>query len=271
MNQVRDWPIVTVVICTFDRPHEIRQTIASLFNNLQYPQDRLRWHIADDGSPNGYVDDVRSFIESSIEFLTRYSADDRVTHTVTQRKGWGANVNAALRAVQSDYVYFTEDDYLLLRPLDLRPHVALMETHKNVGLVRYGIAGHGMWTAVREADISAWLPEFQENTSNQGYTGAGKLSYLEIHPRMIAGEYGFYRYSNRPHLKHRRFHEHFGPYPEGLSLGRTEEAMNHLIGLHAKDSPALVCPADWVLWHFDHIGVSYQGSAAESEAMRHEA
>lgn len=265
MKQEHEWPIVTVVICTYNRPNEIRQTITSLFNNLVYPQDRLRWHIADDGTGEGYVLRLQQFIIDSLA----HRCEPYITHTITQRQGWGANVNAALLAVQSDYVYFTEDDYVLLRPLDLRPHVALMETHKNVGLVRYGIAGHGMWTAVREADISAWMPEFQENSSDQGYTGAGKLSYLEIHPRMIAGEYGFYRYSNRPHLKHRRFHQHFGPYPEGLSLGRTEEAMNHLIGLHAKDSPALVCPSDWVLWHYDHIGVSYQGSAAEAEAVRH--
>lgn len=265
MQQEHVWPIVTVVICTYNRPEEIRRTLGSLIRNLEYPGSRLHWHIADDGTDGDYVREVGEWLYSRLVI----TGEERISYSITNRQGWGANVNAAMRAVKTDYVYFTEDDYLLLRPLDLRPHVALMETQKNVGLVRYGIAGHGLWTAVREADISEWLSDFQENSSNQGYSGAGKLSYLEIHPRMIAGEYGFYRYSNRPHLKHRRFHEHYGLYPEGLPLARTEETMNHVIAQHSEDGPVMVCPADWLLWHYDHIGVSYQGSAAEAEAVRH--
>ena len=30
-----------------------------------------------------------------------------------------------------------------------------------------------------------------------------------------------------PHLKHRRFHDYFGLYPEGMKLGETEEAFCH--------------------------------------------
>lgn len=185
------------------------------------------------------------------------------TCSVTERKGWGANVNAALRAVKTDYVYFTEDDYVLKRPLDLRACVALMDVAPTIGMVRFGLAGHdGLGCYLREADVSGWLPDFRENSSN---ASMGKLNYWEIERGVTAGVFAFYKYSNRPHLKHRRFHQAYGYYPEGRPLALTEEGMNHQIEKVAV-GPAIVCPADWVLWHFDHIGVSRQGTEADLHA-----
>ena len=260
MSDKKEWPVVTVVICTYDRPKEIRRTIDSLVTHLDYPN--LRWHIADDGSPANYAFDVMHYLISDFG----YDAD-LVTGTVTQRMGWGVNVNTALRDVKSEYIFFTEDDYVLLKPLDLRPHVALMELRHNIGMVRYGIAGHGLLAAVRETDVSEWLPNYQENGGKDGYSGQGKLCFLEISLTQSVGPFGFYKYSNRPHLKHRRFHEHYGYHPEGVGLAATEDGMNHLIKDGAP-GPEIVCPAGWINWHFNHIGVSRQGSDADKETVK---
>lgn len=240
-----EWPRVAIVICTFRREREIRLTIDSLLNNLQYPS--FAWYIADDGSGGDYVSDIALYIRER-------DMVSPITYTVTEREGWGANVNAALEHVTEQFIYFTEDDYLLMRPLDLRPFVALLQCHKWVGLVRFGIAGHGFICKLHECDISGMCPDYNESAIP---LGTGKMNVLEISRTLPGGSCSFYRYSNRPHLKHRRFHDRYGLYPVGRSLGGTEEGMNGAIAA-AETGPALVCPAEWVAFHFDHIGQSRQ-------------
>jgi len=251
-----DLPVVSIIIVTYFRKREIRLTIDALRKHIKYSPERLRWHICDDGSPSGYIPNLlRDFPELNF------------TYTVTNRKGWGANVNAALRQIKTSYVYLTEDDYILQRDLDLSANVALMEAEKQIGLVRFGIVGHGFACRMHETDIRARIPDYQENDSNRGYTGAGKLNWWEIVHEQPPGPFTFYRYSNRPHLKHRRFHDFYGLYPEGLSLGATEDAMNHQIKdcVRKRDGgPLIACPANFTLWHYDHIGESRQGTELDA-------
>lgn len=248
------WPIVTITIITFSRTREIRLVIDALRKHIKYPPERLRWHVADDGSPHSYL----ASIEKEFPFIDSVS--------ITNRRGWGANVNAALRSIRTEYVYSTEDDYTLQRDLDLSPYVALMEAEKQIGLMRFGIVGHGFACQMHETDIRAQIPDYQENDSNRGYTGAGKLNWWEIVHEQPRGPFTFYRYSNRPHLKHRRFHDFYGMYPEGLSLGATENAMNHQIKDCVRKhggGPLIACPANFTLWHYDHIGESRQGTGED--------
>lgn len=248
------WPDVTVLVCTYDRPREIRQTLESLFNNLLY--DQLRWHIADDGSPGDYVDDIIGFL---VENGIYKSA---ITATQTLRGGWGRNVNVAIRNITTPYIYFTEDDYLLMRKLDLSLYVGLMESVRRIGMIRFGLAGHeGLGCYLKDANVSKWLPDYRE-----GKTGnIGHMAYWAIERNVSAGPYALYKYSNRPHLVHRRFRTAYGYYPEGRPLAQTEEGMNHQIA-KVRDGPEIVCPANWVMWEFDHIGVSRQGTEADLHA-----
>ncbi len=246
-----NWPDVTIVVCTYDRPKEIRDTIESLQAHIIYPEEHLHLHIADDGSPSPtYIDEVR-------HFAAKHGFEYPIGSTITNRKGWGANVNKALRAITTDYVYFTEDDYVLNKTLRLDSYVALMECAPTIGLVRFGIAGHSLTCHLNEVDISNWIPDYVEGTSTIGSGGKGKINAWVIDKRFSTGPYSFYRYSNRPHLKHRRFHETYGYYPEGLSLALTEHKMNNQF-YDGPDAPFIVCPADWTLWHYEHIGVSRQ-------------
>lgn len=254
-----EWPEVTIVICTYDRPREIRSTIDSLIQNLKYPTEKLRFHIADDGSPEGYVEDLRKWLKNSWHENPQFAAMP-FTYSITPRLGWGSNVNESTRHVKSDYTYFTEDDYVLKRELDLCPYVAAMEVAPSIGLMRFGIAGHEITCHLNEVDIRKWLPDYQEAGENgAGYTSDGRLNIWVIDKQYVGGRYSFYHYSNRPHLKHRRFHEAYGLYPEGLTLGNTEHGMNHQYQ-QGTPQPYIACPANWTLWHYDHIGVSRQNT-----------
>lgn len=258
-----EWPEVTVVICTYNREAEIRKTIDSLVTNLRYPASKIHFHIADDGSSEGYAQAAARYCHDAWGEAWGHSVP--ATATVTPRKGWGVNVNTALQYMITDYVYFTEDDYVLKRPLNLCSYVAAMEVAPALGMIRFGIAGHGVTCHLNEIDIKTWMPEYEENDSNQGYNGTGKMNMWVLDKDFSSGPFAFYLYSNRPHLKHRRFHEAYGYYEEGLTLGNTEHAMNHRL----RQGPALpyiACPANWTLWHYDHIGVSRQGTSEDVHA-----
>lgn len=222
-------PIVTILIVTYDRPREIRLTLDALRVNLRYPPDRLRWHLADDGTPGKYLNDLKRDY-GELGFST----------TVTDRKGWGANVNQAMAYCQEHhglYVFLCEDDYVALKPLNLEQGVMLLECEPTIGLVRYdGLSAHSLNLLLREAD-----------------TSLGRFDFLLVEkssPHLNI-------YSNRPHLKHVRFHAAYGPYPEGLCLGVTESIFAH----HVRDAvgPAITALGDGVERAFDHIGQSRQG------------
>lgn len=231
-----DWPLVTICIITYNRPREIKATISALRTHFHY-EGPVAWHIADDGSPHGYIGEILN------EFH-----DMAFTHTDTQRKGWGCNANAALHFLRDKpYVFFIEDDYVAKRDLDITSGVALMESDKDIGLIRYdGVAAHTFTLHLEEAD-----------------TRIGKFSYCVIDhasPHLNV-------YSNRPHLKAKRFHDKYGRYPERKSLGTTETEFAHRV----KDNPSypkVAILADGIPTAFEHIGVSWQGSEHDRETQR---
>lgn len=222
-----NYPPTTIVIITYDRPEEIRATITALKKYLRY-EGLLHWHIADDSSPVGYLEGIQTAFPEIC-----------FTITVTKRKGWSANVNKALQAIASDFIFLCEDDYVARKYLDLTAGVSLLLAEPSCGLVRYdGLAGH---------DLTLHLTEFQ-NT-------AGRTAYLVIERSSQCLNI----YSNRPHLKHRRFHQFYGWYKEGLHLGETEEEFAHRVR-DKEGGPTIAILADGIERAFDHIGHSRQGT-----------
>jgi len=121
-----EWPTVRVLIVTYNRPKEIRQTLRALREHIIY-DGQLSLHIADDGSPKNYLNELQRDVTWT-----------RFTRSVTQRKGWGANVNKGLKACGDSFVFLCEDDYVARRDLDFNSGVALLLADKlNIGLVRY--------------------------------------------------------------------------------------------------------------------------------------
>lgn len=227
------WPDVAVMIVTYDRPGEIRRVIKALDKHLQYDNGKFVWYLADDDSPGNYVLDIqRDF--PNLGFRA----------TVTKRLGWGANVNKCLQKIAEKYIFLCEDDYVALYPLDINKGVALLDSKEaNIGLVRYdGLAGHRLNLAIEEVK-----------------TRLGVLQYLEI---LKKASRGLNVYSNRPHLKSRKFHRAYSHYPMGKSLGETESAFAHRVkGILT--GPKLVVLENGVVRAFDHIGKSRQNTAED--------
>jgi len=176
------WPDITVVIVTYNRPEEIRKTINALHNHIKY-SGQINWLVADDGSDGTYASDlIKDYTGIGLQVV------------ITNRGGWGKNVNNAFKMVDTDYVFLCEDDYVSKYPLDLDTGVTLMQEEPTIGLVRYdGVGEH--------------LLDLSLNTVE---SSQGKIAYALLRNTSST----LHIYSNRPHLCHKRFHQYYGAYPE---------------------------------------------------------
>jgi len=247
-----EWPKIDIVVITYDRQDEILQTITALSKAIDYPADKLRWLIADDATPGDYqtrLSKTPLFKRLKCEFVP----------TPDGNAGWGANVNRALAYSTAPYILQIEDDYLIRKPLNLRAAIAAMEVTPHMGMLRFrGTAGERMIFHQCEADIRAWLPDYQD-----GVGLPGRLCYF-----LIDNAQGLYIYSHGLHLKRSSFHAHYGKYPTGLKLGHTEETYAHTVQdmMRANEgSPVLCIQPEWVPLWLDHIGKSYQHGSLDIE------
>jgi hypothetical protein len=189
----------------------------------------LLWHISDDGSKEPYLFDIK-----------RDYAQLNFTSTVTNRGGWGKNANKGMVFCwgKSDYIYLNEDDYVPKYDIDLTSGVALLDANKNLGLIRYdGIEGHALDLQLREVQTMAGIVQV--------------MAIAHSSPHLN-------RYSNRPHLKHRRFHKAYDMYPEGVRLGETEEKFAHRVKNKYSHSPKIAVLKTGIIRAFEHIGHSRQ-------------
>lgn len=182
-----DWPTLAILIITYNRRAILQETLRRLATHLHYVGPRVLV-VADDGSDDG-----------TAAMLAADQPD--AIHVVSPRVGLGANANAGLRAAlaRADYVLQLQDDMHLLTTLDMHPHVALLRDDPTCGFIRlWGVGGHT-------------------------YEGRLEGNYWRVYWHSDE----LYIPSDRPHVKHRRFHEHYGLYPEGLPTASTEEAWCH--------------------------------------------
>ena len=237
-----NYPLVSILIVTYDRPREIRRTIAALAKHIRYPPDRLHWHICDDGTGNNYIYKIQQDFKEL-----------NITATITERRGFGANVNKGLKHCwgQSDYVLFNEDDRPPIKTYDIEKSVALLMSEKDcarpeaakargtLGMVRCaGVASHWLTLQSREAE-----------------TILGKLNYLHI----LKSSPFLNCYSNQAFIAHRRFFDYYGLYPEGRSLADTETTYAHTFK-HKKGGPWICILTNGIDVAQDQIGASRQGS-----------
>lgn len=247
------WPDVTILICTYNRPTEIVQTVEALRENLSYVGGKLNWLVCDDSSPEGYVTKLKRlklFKDLGVQFVS-----------TDKNSGWGVNVNTGLGAAmnRSDYIFFLEDDKILHAPIDLQITVALMEARPDVGMLRYkGTAGDHIVMHQLEADVSPYIPDFRH-----GYGVPGKLAYLQLD----SGSPSLWLYSHGIHLKHRRFHEFYGMYPVGKKLGETEHVFCHQVKdlMLQPGAPGIAILPEFVADQTEDIGKSWQHTEADHE------
>ena len=211
-------PVVCILLTTYLRTDYAIKTIQALKQNLQWPQ--LRWVISDDGSP------VEHVLALQAEIGPNYNLDI----FNSERKGVGYGMNACLQTIfdTTDLVMIMEDDWVLNNPLDLQPYVNLLMNHQEYGMIRMGYISPG-FTAVLISEEGKLFWRLEQNGVQ-------------------------YRYSGHPSLRHKRFHEQYGYYDEGLTPGWTELSMDGKVSAVA-NGPHIVYPAECGAWgFFGHIG-----------------
>lgn len=212
-----DWPPVIALIITYKRLPLALATIKSVKEMVDYPN--IGFHIADDGSGEDYVNRLAQEIGGN------YS----ITVSNAARGGVGKNMNLGIAAClgRADFWLHLEDDWALKRRLDLRPCVQLMIDNQTIGMIAMG-------------NLIAGLKA-------ESMAGANKLwwKYTKLCQTYV--------FNGNASLRHRRFHQAYGQYKEGLSPGQTELGycwqFNHITG------PDIVWPA-WISCEesFKHIG-----------------
>lgn len=232
-----DFPPITVLINTFRRNKSLIDCIEAIAGHILYPVDLITWVIADDCSGGHYMQEIRE----------RYHGLDLKIYSTFVNSGWGASANHALQSIDpTPYIYHTDDDFILKRPLDLEIAVGLLETVQSVGMMRFAALACGERYVYQqhEADISAYV-----NTPLSG-TVNGRLVYLTIDKSSPS----LYVYSQTPLLYSARWFAHYGYFPTGVTLGEGEEKYCH----HVKDTmntddsaPMVAVLPEWINDHYE--------------------
>jgi glycosyltransferase involved in cell wall biosynthesis len=213
-----------VMVITYNRPEEIRKTINGLIKWARGVDIRsVHWHICDDGSPGDYIEDLkREYIQLNMTF------------TITQRAGWGANANTGLRFLREPFIFLCEDDYEATRPLNFKEGTDLLRELPELGIVRYD----GVW----DHELDLHLRSVMLDGERIPYLKVGFESpHLNI-------------YSNHPHLRHKRFTETYGYYPEGRSLAETEISFSELVKERGPErNVGVAILQDGIEQHFTHL------------------
>lgn len=247
-------PNITIGIITYSRFAEIQSVVASLRHHIIYPENKLEWVIADDCSPNDYLEDLKHcevFKGLNARFIS-----------TSQNSGWGASANNLLENTETGLVYLTEDDWLLCHPLDMRAGAGLLETEADIGVLRYGGTSGNFVYHYRQAEAN--IGEFvKENIYAADYV-EGKLTYLIIDKSSPT----LYIHSGRPALGKLNWYYRLGLFPTGLRLGATEECFAHRVKDYLHTDPAaqqIAILPDFVNMKYRHIGQSFQHTAVDVE------
>ena len=208
---------IAVIFLTFERTAYAVRSLQSLKDKLRYPD--LRYYIADDGSRQDHITTILDMTKD----LNMIS-----WHTIPNGT-YGRNANEAWQLTQQTckLALFIEDDWELTQELDLYPYAALLMEREDVGMVRLGYLNLNMRGTV---------------------FGHGGLLYWRLDR-----ECDPYVFTGHPSLRHTRYWNAYGKYPEGLLPGETELA--YAYQFRKAQGPDIVYPVENGSYgKFAHIG-----------------
>jgi hypothetical protein len=104
----------------------------------------------------------------------------------------GANMNAAMRMGNGEFIYLQQDDWLLREPLDLSPGADLLEKYNQLDIVRYCWPDSDRMRPTYNGELDGWRT---------------------IDPK------GKWPYGDDPHLRRRDFMDRWRWYKEGGGHG----------------------------------------------------
>lgn len=205
-----------IVFQTYKRTDYALAAIRAIREHLIQPL-RLHWFVVDDGSNSDHLKEIAAALPN-----------DNLIGIHSERIGYGALANIAWReAGQRDPItLWLEDDWVLDRDFDPTHYINLLNTNPEIGMVRL-----------------CRIPIGQRGE----IIGDGSEVYLKLHKGV------HYYFSGNPSIRHSRFYEAYGDYPNGLKPGDTEVAYDAKI--QNLTGPDIVIPIDIGTWGlFGHIG-----------------
>ena len=220
-------PTVCINLLTKNRTEYAVPCIKKALDNLKY-EGKLVWYISDGGSEKSHLDKLDEIIPSKM-LIGRHSRNS------SPGEGWNFGIQEIFKSV--DIYLRLEDDFVLKDYLDITVWIKLLIAQPSIGMIRLGqiVKGQGSNTI-----------GFKTYT-HVGYTE-------EIYLQLTGNPYS---YSGHPCLIHRRFHDVYGYFKEGLSPGEVETEFDGRVR-QAQEGPFIVFPWDmgkygtWGIW--DHIG-----------------
>jgi len=217
--------IPIVVVClTYQRTAYAVKTIRAFRQLARY--DDLRWYVADDGSAHEHYVSVHQALEGC-----------QISGSHHERIGYGAGANRGIAAARAQraLMFFLEDDWQLLEPLDLNPFAELLQTNPSIGMVRMGylVAGATGRLFAQQGQLYWRLQRQCQPTTEEDLVFTG-----------------------HPSLRHARLHDDYGLYAEGLLPGDTELEFAQRVRA-AQTGCDIVWPAMFPAQGvFGHIGIT---------------
>lgn len=210
-------------------------TIESLRRFLQYPN--LHFHVCDDGS--GETDDgtdrqhVKVLIDKIAEFCPQVT--HHIMDTPPGKFNPGGSINGGIRTAQehgASIYMLVYDDWALLRELDIKPHVDVLDSRSDVGFIRLSYWVPGM------AGVCVNYPSPRQNNAHYMWIRLIRDWTLR-NPWATDG----YMTSTQPYIAHTRFHEAYGYHPEHCNPGAAETGLcRQYTSLDDENKPQVLFP-----------------------------
>lgn len=226
-------PPLAILLLTYRRLNLSLRTIESTCQNLQYPKELISYYVCDDGSPRDEHETVLSYIQN-FGFAILGEHNERIRNPGQEDTffaGKSYNLGLGLCHQKTDFVLVLENDWELDEPLDIVPHIKVLQEREDVGAVTYRILSAG-------ADVHT-----------VGYNGRMYLRYER------STQYAF---SGNPYIRHARFTKRYGWFAEDRNPGMMELEQDDKYRLATgsdEESPRIWRPAEISIWGaFKHIG-----------------
>lgn len=230
-------PKISIVLVTYQRTREALITVRSTCKNLIYPKELRSFYVADDGSDPKHVQKILQVLGEECEEKILGHHNERIRaegyeESYSCGRGWNRGLGIAHQ--NSDYVLWLEDDWELEEQVDLVPYIRLLQERQDVGIVSFRVLSVG------------------NEVLTVGHNGLHYLQYLKT------TQYG---YSGNPYLRHARYTNHYGWFPEDHNPGEIELKTDDRYRLDDHGGPWIWRPvtiSPWGAW--SHVGTdkSYQ-------------
>jgi glycosyltransferase involved in cell wall biosynthesis len=184
------FPTISVVVVGYKRPKELKLTVQSFLNIVNYPRDKIEMILCDDGSPDEMKEQMRQLDFDKFIFAN-------------QNEGIGGNTNKGIRVAKGDFILQLQDDWVFEgNPEFLKIALLAFNEFPRIGMIKF-----------REANtLPCTIDTLSNGTKIKIYkNNRGKSS--------LAGDYA---YTDNPHIKRTDFHKKLGLYKEGAPMHKVE-------------------------------------------------